>query len=193
MEKLTRDDIWSLERYSENREAFRKRVIAHKKQRRLILNPHVTLHFEDRLTMQYQIQEMLRVERIFESEGIKEEIDTYNELIPSGSNWKATMLFEYADVNERHRELERLVGIEDRIYTQIGNGDKIPVIANEDMDRSNEQKTAAVHFLRFEFTKQAIHAIRNGASVVIGIDDDRLPCQVDIPGELRAQLIGDFA
>lgn len=192
MRKITRADILGLEQYAEQRAEIREKIIAYKKSRSLRLGPHVLLYFEDRLTMQYQIQEMLRAEKIFESAGIQEEIDTYNELVPDGCNWKATMLFEYEDVAERERELRKLVGIEDNIFVQVGSGPKILVHANDDMPRSNEYKTAAVHFLRFEFGKQDVESIRNGASVSLSIDHPLLPYSKTLHSDLLGELSKDF-
>ena len=192
MQKLQRADLLSLEDYSERRAEIRERVIQHKKARRLILGPHASLHFEDRETMRYQIQEMLRVERIFNREEIQEEIDTYNELVPDGSNWKATLLFEYADVDERARELTKLVGIEHTIFVRINNEPAATVHANDDMPRSNDSKTAAVHFLRFEFSTSEIAAIARGDPVTIGFDHAALPYQVTLGAELHASLVQDF-
>ena len=192
MQKLTRADILGLEQYAERRAAIREKIIAYKKTRRLRLGPHVLIYFEDRMTMQYQIQEMLRAEKIFESKEIQEEIDTYNELVPDGRNWKATMFFEYEDVSERERELRKLVGVEEHIFVQVGEGPKIQVHANDDMPRSNEYKTAAVHFLRFEFGIQDVESIRNGAPVSLSIDHPLLPYCKTLTSELLGELINDF-
>ena len=192
MHRLTRTDILSLEQYAEQRSMLREKVIAHKKVRRVLLGPHATLHFEDRETMSYQIQEMLRVERIFEAAAIQEEIDTYNELIPDGTNWKATLLLEYEDAVERERELTKLVGIEERIFVKVGNGERIKAHANDDMPRSSESKTAAVHFLRFEFISTEIDAMREGKPVTIEIDHHLLPYRVVLTPDLQASLVVDF-
>ena len=150
MDKLSRSTLWSLERYAVERPAFRARVMAHKRSRQVALGAHATLFFEDCLTMRYQVQEMLRAERIFEADEIQGELDAYNPLIPDGRNWKATLMFEYADVDERHRALARMVGIEHRVWVRVAGFEPVFGMANEDMERSNEEKTAAVHFLSFE-------------------------------------------
>jgi len=154
MQKLTRDDLFSLEKYAEARADFREGVLAHKRDRRLALGTNAALYFEDRMTMQYQVQEMLRIERIFEAEGINEELDAYNPLIPDGSNWKATFMVEFPDVEERQAMLQQLVGIEDVVFVQVGEFDKVYAIADEDLDRADEKKTSAVHFLRFELSPE---------------------------------------
>lgn len=192
MNKLTRQDLMSLEDYSAVRTEFRRRAIEHKKQRRLALSPNATLHFEDRLTMQYQIQEMLRAEKIFEAAGIQEELDTYNDLIPSGENWIATLMFEYDDPVVRARELRRMVEIEHRLYTTIGRNEPIFAIANEDLDRSDHEKTSAVHFVRFQLNGSSIDQVRAGASIQFGIDHPTMPCCVTIPMTLRTELLRDL-
>lgn len=193
MQKLTRTDLYTLEAYAAERAAFRNRVLAHKKARRLHLGEHVTLLFEDRLTIQYQIQEMLRIERIFEPEAIQDELDAYNPLIPDGSNLKATMLIEYPDIAQRQRELARLGGIEHRVYAQVDGHDRIFAIADEDLGRSQAGKTAAVHFLRFEFAPAQIMALRAGAGLVFGIDDDRLRIQARAADDTCRALTADFS
>ena len=170
MQKLTRDSLYSLEEYSNIRKDFRSKVLEHKKHRQVNLGPNATLYFEDTLTMQYQVQEMLRIERIFESGGIEEELTAYNPLIPDGTNWKATFMIEYDDPAERKRALERLVGIEDRVWVQVAGFGKVFAIADEDLDRATEEKTSAVHFLRFELTDAMIAAAREGANLAMGID-----------------------
>ena len=192
MNKLTRADLFPLERYSAERAEFRARVIAHKKKRNIPLGPHISLLFEDRLTVQYQIQEMLRIERIFEASGIQEELDAYNPLIPDGSNLKATMLFEFPDPGIRAERLSQLGGIEHRLYAEVAGQPRIFAHADEDMDRSNEKKTSAVHFVRFEFPAAAIAALRDGAALSLGIEDPRLPERVLVPAESRAELVSDF-
>ncbi len=192
MQKLQREDILGLETYAERRPAIRQRMIAHKKKRRLAMGSHVTFQFEDRETMQYQIQEMLRAERIFDREAIQEEIDTYNELIPDGTNWKATLLFEFEDVSVRERELTKLVGIEEQIYVTVGNGARLKVHVNDDMPRSNETKTAAVHFLRFEFSSVEINAMHEGAAIVVEFDHPLMPFRTTMSKALRTELIRDF-
>lgn len=170
MQKLTRDSLYSLEEYSNIRKDFRSKVLEHKKHRQVNLGSNATLYFEDTLTMQYQVQEMLRIERIFESGGIEEELTAYNPLIPDGTNWKATFMIEYDDPAERKRALERLVGIEDRVWVQVAGFGKVFAIADEDLDRATEEKTSAVHFLRFELTDAMIAAAREGANLAMGID-----------------------
>ena len=192
MNKLTRADLLPLERYAAERPAFRARVIAHKKARSVALGAHATLLFEDRLTVQYQIQEMLRIERIFEAAGIQEELEAYNPLIPDGSNLKATLLFEFPDAAVRAERLAQLGGIEHRIYAEVHGQPRVFAHADEDMDRSSQDKTSAVHFLRFEFPPAAIAALRGGAGLSLGIEDPRLPECALVPAESRAALLSDF-
>lgn len=192
MTALARADLYSLETYAVERAAFRARVLAHKQARKLHLGEHVTLLFEDRLTIQYQIQEMLRIERIFEPEAIQDELDAYNPLIPGGSDLKATMLIEYADVDVRRRELARLGGIEHRVYAEVTGHGRATTHADEDMDRSDDDKTSAVHFLRFAFTQGMIAALQAGAALHFGIDDARMPLAVEVQGEARETLLRDF-
>lgn len=194
MNKLTRADLWGLEDYAEQRPAFRARVIAHKKLRQVELGPHATLYFEDRTTIKYQVQEMLRVERIFERSAIEEELEAYNPLIPDGSNWKATFMLEYPDVDERREALARLGGIEHRVWVQAEGGPRIFTIANEDLDRTNaDDKTAAVHFLRFELDPASIRLLKAGASLAMGIDHPGLPYQLDVSADTRNCLVADLA
>lgn len=192
MEKLTRTDLYTLEAYAAERPAFRGKVLAHKKNRQVNLGEHVTLLFEDRLTIQYQVQEMLRIERIFEAEGIEDELAAYNPLIPDGGNLKATMLIEYADVDQRKRELARLGDIEHKVYAEVEGLGRVFAIADEDLDRSEADKTSAVHFLRFEFSPDQIQALRAGADFGFGIDDDRLRVGATVKGDARAALLADF-
>lgn len=192
MEKLDRSKLWSLEEYALKRDAFRAEVIARKRRRQLQLNECATLFFEDFATMKYQVQEMLRVERIFEPAEIEEEIATYNPLIPDGSNWKATLMIEYPDVAERRRALQALRGVERGVWARVGDGPKLFAIANEDLERSNEEKTAAVHFLRFELPPKAIASLKTGARLAFGIDHERLGCEATAGGETRAELLGDL-
>ncbi|MFQ6007009.1 MAG: DUF3501 family protein, partial [Woeseia sp.] len=159
MKKLRKEDLYSLERYSQMRNEFRNRVMQHKNDRRLALGTNATLYFEDTLTMQYQVQEMLRIERIFEAAGIREELDAYNPLIPDGSNWKATFMVEFADEDERRAMLTQLVGIENNVWLQVGDGEKIRPVADEDLERSYAEKTSAVHFLRFELERSQVRAL----------------------------------
>ena len=192
MSKLTRDDLYSLEKYSSVRPEFRAKVIEHKANRRLGIGPHATLYFEDSLTMQYQVQEMLRLERIFEQEGIQQELDVYNPLIPDGSNWKATFMVEYEDVEERRAALARLIGIEKTVWVQVEGCDRVYAICNEDLDRETEDKTAAVHFLRFELTPKMVAAIKQGTTVRAGIDHPAYREEVKIPSHVRNSLAGDL-
>ena len=192
MAKLTPEDLYSLEAYAKLRPEFRARVMEHKQHRRLPLGEHITLIFEDRLTMQYQIQEMLRVERIFEEQGILEELNAYNPLIPDGSNWKATMMIEYEDEEERRLALQRLVGIEDQIWVQIGDSDPVRAIADEDIERSTESKTSSVHFLRFELPADAIAALKNGASLSVGVSNSGYSHTADVDEAMRESLIADL-
>lgn len=192
MEKLDRAKLWGLEDYAVERPAFRRRVIAHKRHRRVRLTDHAALYFEDFLTMKYQVQEMLRVERIFEPAEIEAEIEAYNPLIPDGSNWKATFMIEYPDVEQRRRALERLKDIEQRVWAQVGDGDRVFAIANEDLDRSNEDKTAAVHFLRFELSADQIGALRQATRLRFGIDHPSMTCAVEPDGAVRDSLLSDL-
>lgn len=193
MQKLTRDDLFSLEKYAEVRKDFRAEVLAHKQDRRLPLGTNATLYFEDRLTMQYQIQEMLRIERIFEAEGINEELDAYNPLIPDGANWKATFMVEFPDIEERRAMLSNLVGVENRVWLQVSDGDKIRPIADEDLERSDDEKTSAVHFLRFELNPQQVADLKDGAKLAAGIDHDNYTVDVDpVPDNVRASLLADL-
>ncbi len=178
MEKLKRESLYSLERYDALRDEYRREIMAHKRNRRLPLGANATLYFEDRLTMQYQVQEMLRIERIFEAPGIQEELDVYNPLIPDGSNWKATFMVEFPDMDERRTMLEKLIGVEGTVWMQIGDLEHISPIADEDLERDNEQKTSAVHFLRFELSPEHVQALKEGAPLAAGIDHEA--CQVEI-------------
>jgi hypothetical protein len=194
MAAISRDSLLSLEAYAKSRKDFRTRVIAHKKNRTLALGGHVTLIFEDELTIRYQIQEMLRIERTFEEEGIQDELDAYNPLVPDGTNLKATMMIEYDDPAVRRRELARLIGIEDRTYVQVDGYDKVHAIADEDLERENEEKTSSVHFLRFELTPPMVGAAKDGAAVAIGMDHENYRHSVDpLPAEVREALVRDFA
>jgi len=194
MAAISRDSLLSLEAYAKNRKDFRTRVIAHKKNRTLALGGHVTLIFEDELTVRYQIQEMLRIEKTFEEEGIQDELDAYNPLVPDGNNLKATMMIEYDDSAVRKRELARLIGIEDRTYVQVDGYDKVHAIADEDLERENEEKTSSVHFLRFEFTPAMIDGLKKGAALAVGIDHPNYPVRVDeVAPNVQAALVRDFA
>ena len=193
MQKLSREDLFSLEKYAEARSAFREKVLEHKKNRRLALGTNAALYFEDRLTMQYQVQEMLRIEKIFEADGIKEELDAYNPLIPDGSNWKATFMIEFPDVEERQQMLTRLVGIEDRVYVHVADFDRVYAIADEDLERADEDKTSAVHFLRFELPTEQVASLKNGAALVAGIDHDNYRVEISpVPANIRESLVNDL-
>ncbi|MCB1830141.1 MAG: DUF3501 family protein, partial [Gammaproteobacteria bacterium] len=170
MSKLTREDLYSLEKYSNIRNEFRAKVMEHKKQRRVAIGDHAALYFEDQLTMQYQVQEMLRIERIFEAEGIQEELDVYNPLIPDGMNWKATFMIEYDDVEERKRALAKMIGIERGLWVRVDGFDKVNPIANEDLERATADKTSSVHFVRFELTPEMAAAVKQGAQITAGIE-----------------------
>ncbi|MET4570643.1 DUF3501 family protein [Rhodanobacter soli] len=193
MDKLTRTDLLSLETYAQQRGDFRARVMAHKKQRMVHLGEHLTLIFEDRLSIQYQVQEMLRIERIFEADGIQDELDAYNPLVPDGSNLKATMLIEYADVEQRKRELVRLRHIEHAIALSVHGHAAVTAIADEDMERSNDEKTAAVHFLRFELGPAMIADWRAGAAVTLTSTLAAMPVEATLTPEQRHALAADFA
>jgi len=193
MQKLDRENLYSLEQYSELRDDFRNKVIEHKRDRRLPLGTNATLYFEDTLTMQYQVQEMLRIERIFEAAGINEELDTYNPLIPDGSNWKATFMVEFAEEEERRAMLAHLVGIENSVWLQVGDSEKIRPIADEDLKRSDEEKTSAVHFLRFELDANQVQSLKDGATLSAGIDHENYQVDVSPVAEnVRNALVGDL-
>jgi hypothetical protein len=189
---ITRDSLMTLEAYTKHRKAHKADIIAHRRRRSVALGEHVTLQFEDEQTIRYQIQEMLRVEKIFEEEGIQGEIDAYAPLVPDGSNWKATMLIEYPDPHERKRELARLIGVEDRLFVEVEGHPRAYAIADEDLDRENDEKTSSVHFVRFEFTPAAREAVRAGAAVKLGCDHTNYPAHVTIAPETLALLAGDL-
>jgi hypothetical protein len=193
MRKLIESDLLSLERYSRERPEFRARVIAHKRNRQLSVGPNTMWLFEDRLTVQYQVQEMLRTERIFEAEGIAEELSAYNPLIPDGRNWKVTLLIEFPDPEERRVRLEKLRGIEDRCWVQVAGFDRLFAIADEDLERENEVKTSAVHFLRFEVNDAMVGALRGGAALGAGVDHPEYRHELTLPEHIRAALIADLA
>jgi len=194
MSKLSRDDLFTLEQYAEQRPEFRTQVLAHKKNRQLALGPNATLYFEDALTMQYQVQEMLRIERIFEAEGIQEELDAYNPLIPDGSNWKATFMLEYTDETERREQLGRLSRVEDKVWMQVADFSRVYAIADEDMDRTEGEKTSAVHFMRFELTPEMANAVKGGAEVSAGIDHENYEASVGpLESKIRDSLVADLA
>ena len=189
---ITPDSLMTLEAYSRWRKAHKGELIAHRKLRSVHLGDHITLQFESEMTVRYQIQEMLRIEKIFEEEGIAHEIEAYAPLVPDGTNWKATMLIEYPDVNERKRELARLIGVEDRVYVEVEGRERIYAIADEDLDRENDEKTSAVHFVRFEFAPAAAEAVKAGAGVKLGCDHRNYPSHLTIPAETLASLAGDL-
>ncbi len=193
MKPLRREDLYTLEAYARLRTQFRSRVMAHKRRRVVPVGPHVTLHFEDRLTIQYQIQEMLRIERIFEPEAIQEELDAYNPLIPDGSDWRATMMIEYPDPEERHRRLRELVGIEERVWVRVGEHSPIWAMADEDLERDTGEKTSAVHFLRFPLPQAVRRDALAGATVAMGIDHPAYRHQTGpLPEEQRQALVTDL-
>ncbi len=193
MEKLTREDLYNLEKYAEIRPEFRTQVIDHKKNRNVTIGPHATLYFEDRLTIRYQIQEMLRIERIFEADGIQEELDVYNPLIPDGTNWKATFMIEYEDPAERKQALSKMIGIERSVQIKVDGFDPVTPIANEDLARETEEKTSSVHFLRFELTPEMIAAAQEGTAISVAIDHPAYRYQTDALSEAtRASLVSDL-
>jgi len=193
MRKLTRDGLVSLEKYSGIRDEFRAEVMRHKRNRRLPLGTNATLYFEDRLTMQYQVQEMLRIERIFEAAGINEELEAYNPLIPDGSNWKATFMIEFPDPDERDAMLRQLAGVENKVWMQVGDTDKIRPFADEDLDRTSDEKTSAVHFLRFELSKEQVGLLKEGAELAAGIDHDNYQVDVrPVAANIRQSLLVDL-
>ena len=194
MPAITRESLLSLEAYAKARNDFRAKVLAHKKARTVHLGLHVTLLFEDELTIRYQVQEMLRIEKTFEEAGIVDELEVYNPLVPDGSNFKATMLIEYEDVDERKRALARLKGVEARVYVEVDGGPRVHAIADEDLPRENDEKTAAVHFLRFELTPQMVAALKHGAGLGIGVDHPEYAAAIAAVDEAtRAALVADLA
>ena len=190
---ITPDTLMTLEAYAKVRKSSAPEFIAHRKLRTVRLGEHVSAQFEDETTIRRQIQEMLHIEKIFEEDGIRSEIDAYLPLVPDGSNWKATMLIEYTDVHERKRELARLIGVEDRMFVEVEGHARIYAIADEDLDRENDEKTSAVHFLRFEFPDSAREAVRAGAAVKLGCDHTNYPAHVTIAAETLASLAGDLS
>ncbi|MCK4833257.1 MAG: DUF3501 family protein [Gammaproteobacteria bacterium] len=194
MQKLKRKDLYSLEEYVEMRDDYRKKIMEHKKDRRLELGENVLLMFEDRLIMQYQVQEMLKAEKIFDAAGIEEELSAYNPLIPDGTNWKATMLIQYTDVEERQQKLTQLIGIENQIWLQVEGYGKIYAIADEDLERDTEEKTSAVHFMRYELDDDMIAAVKSGAAISAGVDHENYQAAVSpIAANIRDSLAGDLA
>jgi len=193
MKKLTRDDLYSLEQYTEMRDDYRKKLMAHKENRRLELGENLLLSFEDRLIMQYQVQEMLKAEKIFDAAGIEEELAAYNPLIPDGTNWKATMLIQYPDVEERQYQLTRLIGIENLIWMQVADFDKGYAIADEDLERDNAEKTSAVHFLRFELSDDMCAAVKNGSAIAAGAEHENYQATISpVSANIRDSLATDI-
>jgi len=192
MKPLSRSDLMSLEQYAEQRGAFRARVMKHKKDRRVDVGPNFSLYFEDRLTIQYQVQEMLRIEKVFEAAAIEEELGAYNPLIPDGSNLKATAMLEFEEVDTRRQRLEELVGMEHTVWTQVSGHNKVLAIPNEDMERSTEKKTSAVHFMRFEFSPEMIESLRKGSELYFGSDHSAYSHRVTVASPTRVALMHDF-
>lgn len=192
--RITRDSLMTLEAYAKARPEFRKRVIEHKKLRTLSLGDHVTLMFEDELTVRYQIQEMLRIEKIFDEEGILHELESYSPLVPDGNNFKATMMIEYADPAERKHALSQLIGVEDKVWVQVEGSPRVYAIADEDLDRENDEKTSSVHFLRFELTKDMREALKYGVTLSVGIDHDHYRAMINpLPAANRDALVADLS
>jgi len=191
-QQITRDELMSLEQYAEKRGEFRQQVLDHKKHRQVPLGPNATLYFEDRLTLLYQIQEMLRIEKVFEADGINEELEAYNPLIPDGRNFKATFMIEYPDAQVRAAQLEKMVGIEDLVWMQIGDNDKVWSIADEDLERSTETKTSAVHFLRFDISEDMAQALKSGVEWKMGVQHPVYTFDLAIEDETRASLLNDL-
>ena len=193
MPVLSRSDLWSLEEYSELRPAFRSKVMAHKRNRQVSLGEHARLYFEDMLTIKYQVQEMLRIEKVFEAHGIDEELEAYSPLIPDGHNWKATFMIEYEDADERELQLARMIGIEDKVWIQIEDCERVYPIADEDMSRENSTKTSSVHFLRFELTPVMIAAVHGAASINAGVDHPAYSIDaLELPAAVRDSLANDL-
>jgi hypothetical protein len=190
--QITRNDLMSLEQYAEKRPEFRRQVLEHKKTRQLALGPNATLYFEDRLTLLYQIQEMLRIEKVFEADGINEELEAYNPMIPTGRNFKATFMIEYTDAQIRAAQLEKMVGIEDLVWIQIAGFDKVWSIADEDLERSTENKTSAVHFMRFEISDDMTTALKDGADWRVGVQHPVYTYDLEVSGDYRDNLINDL-
>ena len=190
--RITADSLMTLEAYAKWRKQHHGELVAHRKLRSVQLGEHVSVQFESELTMRYQIQEMLRIEKIFEEEGIQSEIDAYAPLVPDGTNWKATMMIEYPDINERRRELGRLIGVQDRMFVEVEGHARVYALADEDLERENEEKTSAVHFLRFELDAPMRNAVKAGAAVKLGCDHTNYPAHVAIAPETLASLAGDL-
>lgn len=193
MDKLTRENLYSLEEYSAKRNEFRAKVMEHKKSRRLAIGDNATLYFEDSLVMQYQIQEILRAEKIFEADEIAEELEVYNAMIPDGSNWKATFMLEYSDIEERKVALSQLLGIDQKTWVRVDGFDKVYPISNEDLERETEDKTSSVHFMRFELTPDMVNAAKQGAALFAGIEHENYRHELQVPENIRASLVNDLA
>lgn len=190
--QITREDLMSLEQYAQKRPEFRQQVLAHKKHRQVMLGPDATLYFEDRLTLLYQIQEMLRIEKVFEADGINEELEAYNPMIPSGRNFKATFMIEYTDPEVRAVQLEKLLGVEDLVWMQVADYDRVWAIADEDLDRSTDTKTSAVHFMRFEMSDQMADAMKHGSDWKIGVHHPAYTYELSVEGATRDSLLNDL-
>jgi hypothetical protein len=194
MQTLTRENLMSLEQYAAVRPKFRAEIMAHKRDRQVHIGPHATLYFEDRLTMQYQVQEMLRIERVYEPDGIEDELAAYNPLVPDGSNWKATFMIEFGNVDERRAALMNMVGIEHRVWVQVEGNERVYAIADEDLERATEDKTSSVHFLRFELSPEMIAAVKQGAGIGMGIEHEAYRYTVEVvPENVRRSLAADLA
>lgn len=193
MDKLTRDDLYSLEEYAAKRNEFRAMVMQHKKNRRLAIGENATLYFEDRTVMQYQIQEILRAEKIFEADEIAEELEVYNAMIPDGTNWKVTFMLEYSDIEERKQALSQLLGVDQKTWVRVAGFDKVYPFSNEDLERETEDKTSSVHFMRFELTPEMVAAAKEGATLSAGIEHENYTHELDMPENIRASLVGDLA
>lgn len=194
MQTLTRENLMSLEQYAVARLVFRAEVLAHKRDRKVPIGPCATLYFEDRLTIQYQVQEMLRIERVFEPTGIEDELSAYNPLIPDGSNWKATLMIEYGDIEERRAALMRMVGIEERVWVEVAGFARVYAVSDEDLERATENRTSAVHFLRFELTPAMVAVVKHGAEIGMGIEHEAYAHAVEaVPESVRRSLAGDLA
>lgn len=189
---FSRHDLWSLEDYSEKRPQFRTQVMQHKKDRQIALGPNSTLYFEDRLTVQYQIQEMLRIEKVFEAAGIEEELEAYNPMVPDGCNWKATYMIEYTDAEIRTAQLEKMIGIEDLVWVQVEGYDKVWAISDEDLERTNDTKTSSVHFMRFELSKEMIAALKNSEKLSMGVEHSVYTHSQQLTEASRNSLINDL-
>jgi hypothetical protein len=190
--KITPETLMSLEAYTKWRKVHKPDVIAHRKLRSVQLGEHINMQFESETTIRYQIQEMLRIEKVFEEEGILQEIEAYAPLVPDGSNWKATMMIEYTDINERKRELAKLIGVEDRMFVEVEGHGRVYAIADEDLDRETDEKTSAVHFVRFELTPVMCAAVKAGAGVKLGCDHTHYPSHIEIPADTLASMAGDL-